>query len=67
MIACCAKYLEDTGVDSVFVENEVYGPENVKSVMNGSNYVCGIRGMAILSEISYNLVFDQFLFEGNDT
>ena len=23
--------------------------------------------MAIFSEVSYNLVFDQFLFEGNDT
>ena len=38
MIACCGKYLEDTGVDSTFVENEVYG-EDVKSVMNGGNYV----------------------------
>ena len=49
MIACCGKYLEDTGVDSIFVENEVYGPENVKSVMNGGDYVRRIRGMAILS------------------
>ena len=39
MIACCGKYLKDTGVDSIFVENEVYGPENVKSVMNEDNYV----------------------------
>ena len=49
MIVCCGKYLEDTGVDSIFVENEVYGPENVKSVMNGGDYVRRIRGMAILS------------------
>ena len=27
MIACCGKYLEETGFDTVFVENEVYGPE----------------------------------------
>ena len=39
MIACCGKYLEDTGVDSIFLENEVNRPENVKSVMNGDNYV----------------------------
>ena len=39
MIACCGKYLEDTGVDSIFLENEVNRPENVKSVMNGENYV----------------------------
>ena len=66
MIAYCGKYLEDTGVDSLFVENEVYGPENVKSVMNGGNYVRGIREMAILSQVLYTPVFDQFLFEGND-
>ena len=51
MIAYCGKYLEDTGVDSLFVENEVYGPEHVKSVMNGGNYVRGIREMAILSQV----------------
>ena len=33
MNACCDKYLKDTGVYSIFVENEVYGPENVKSAM----------------------------------
>ena len=41
-----------------FFENEVYGPENVKSVMNGGYYFCGIRGMALLSEILYTLPVD---------
>ena len=67
MIVCCGKYLEDTGVDSIFVENEVYGPENVKSVMNGGDYVRGIRWMTISSQVLYTLVFGQFLFQGNDT
>ena len=62
MTAYCGKYLEDTGVDSIFLENKVSRPENVKSVMNGGNYVRGICGMAILSEVLYTLVFDQFLF-----
>ena len=66
MTAYCGKYLEDTGVDSIFLENKVSRPENVKSVMNGGNYVRGIREMAVLSEVLYTLVFDQFLFEGND-
>ena len=57
----------DTGVDSIFVENKVYRQENVKSVMNGGNYVRGMRGMAILSEVLYSQVFNQFLFEVNDT
>ena len=67
IIASCGKYLGDTGVDSIFVENKVYRQENVKSVMNGGNYVRGMRGMAILSEVLYSQVFNQFLFEVNDT
>ena len=63
MIACCGKYLEDTGIDSILVENEVYGPENVKHVMNGGHYVRGISGMAIVSEVLYSLLLDQFLIE----
>ena len=63
MIACCGKYLEDTGIDSILVENKVYGPENVKHVMNGGHYVRGIRGMAIVSEVLYSLLLDQFLIE----
>ena len=61
MIACCGKYLEETGFDTVFVENEVYGPEfTVKSVMNGGHYVCDIRGMGISSEVLQTLQMNQF-------
>ena len=66
MIACCGKYLEDTGIDSILVENEVYGPENVKHVMNGGHYVRGIRGMAIILEVLYSLLLDQFLIETDE-
>ena len=63
MIACCGKYLEDTGIDSILVENEVYGPEKVKHVMNGGHYVRGIRRMVIVSEVLHSLLLDQFLIE----
>ena len=63
MIACCGKYLEDTGIDSILVENKVYGPENVKHVMNGGHYVRGISGMTIVSEVLYSLLLDQFFIE----
>ena len=43
MIACCEIYLEDSGVK----ENDLYGPGNVKNVMNGKNYVRGLRCMTI--------------------
>ena len=57
-IACCGEYLEDTGIDSILVENEVYGPENVKHVINGGHYVRGIRGMAIISEVLHSLLLE---------
>ena len=59
MIACCPKQFEDTEINSILVENEVYGTENV---MNGGHYVRGIRGIAIISEV-YSLLLDQFLIE----
>ena len=66
MIACCGKYLEDTGIDSVLVENEVYGPENVKHLINGGHYTRGIRGMVIISEVLYGLLLRQFLIEKDE-
>ena len=60
MIACCGKYLEETGFDTVFVENKVYGPDNVKSVKNGGHYVRGIRCMVIISEVLHTLQMNQF-------
>ena len=66
MIACCGKYLEDTGIDSVLVENKVYGPENVKHLINGGHYTRGIRGMVIISEVLYGLLLGQFLIEKDE-
>ena len=39
VISCCGKYLEDSGIDSALVGNEIYGPNSVKSVMDGGNYI----------------------------
>ena len=33
---CCEKYLEESGIISVLVGNEISGPQVVKSVMEGS-------------------------------
>ena len=38
----CGSYLEQCGIESVFVENGIFGASVVKSVMNGSNYY--VRG-----------------------
>ena len=49
-IACCGGYLEEYGVGSVVVENKLFGVYVVKSVLNGSNYVCRKRGISLIAE-----------------
>ena len=41
VIACCGKYLEESGINSIFVELEIFGPEVVTSVMADGNYIRG--------------------------
>lgn len=66
MIACCGKYLEETGIDTVLAENEVYGPGVVKSVMDGGHYVRGIRGMSIVSEVIQALQINEFVNQNGE-
>ena len=40
MIACCGKYLEETGFNPVFVENEVYGPEITVQICHEWRSLC---------------------------
>ena len=58
IIACCGKYLEESGIDSIFVEHEFFGPDVVTSAMGGGNYV---RGIALISEALQCLQFSKFL------
>lgn len=39
VIACVDKYFEESGIDNVFIENEIYGSVSVKSVLSGGNYI----------------------------
>ena len=59
------KFLEDVGVDSVFVANEIFGPNIVTSVMNGSHNVHAKHGMTLLSEAISRLQLMQ-LFKQKD-
>ena len=65
LIACAGKFLEESGVENVFVENEIFGPGVVKTVMNGGHYVRGKRGMTLISEALHRLQISQFI-ETND-
>ena len=55
MIACCGKYLEESGIGDVLVENEMFGPGVIKSVMDGGHYVRSKRGMSIILEAMEHL------------
>ena len=60
--------MENTGVDTVFVENEIFGPVVVNTVMSGGNYICGKRGMSLLSEaLTYLQVFKCLESNPNNT
>ena len=43
LIACIGKFLEESGVENVFTENEVFGPVVVKTVMNGIMFVVNVE------------------------
>ena len=60
-IACCGKYLEESGIESVLVETTIYGISVVNSVMNGSNYIRGKRGMSLIAEALEHLQLPAFI------
>ena len=60
LISCCGSYLKECGVENVFVESDVFGPGVVQSVMSGSNYIRGKKGMMIFAETLQQLQFQQY-------
>ena len=60
LISCCGSYLKECGVENVFVESDVFWPGVVQSVMSGSNYIRGRKGMMILAETLQQLQFQQY-------
>ena len=61
IISCIGKFLEESGTENIFVENEIFGPGVVKNVMSGGHHVRGKRGMALISEALHRLQLLQFL------
>ena len=61
IIACCGKYLEESNIDSIFVEHEIFGPDVVTSAMGGGNYVRAKHGIALISGALQRLQFSKFL------
>ena len=60
LISFWGSYLKECEVENVFVESDVLGPGVVQSVMSGSNYIRGKKGMVILAETLQQLQFQQY-------
>ena len=45
VLACLGKYLEKSGIEKVFEITETFGPDTVKSVLNGGHYNHSKKGM----------------------
>ena len=61
IICCLGAYLETCGIKHIFVEQEIFGPGVVNTVMNGGHYVRGKRGMTLLAETMEQLQIKAFL------
>lgn len=63
VLGCLGKYLRGSGISSVFVECSIFGVNVVESVLQGKNYVRGVKGMMILGECLFRLQVHSFLEE----
>ena len=61
VIDCLGTYLESIGIQNLLVEEKVYGPAVVNSVMSGGNYIQGKRGMSLIAEAIEQLQVYSFL------
>ena len=58
-IPCCCKHLEESGIGTVLIENEIYGPSVVNPVMDDKHwrhkkgYRALRRGYGALTDISF--------------
>ena len=66
VISCCGSYLQECGVGSMFVENEIFDPGVVQSVLCGGHYVPGKKGMMMLVETLQQLQFQEYLRSNPD-
>ena len=53
--------MKKSGAENVFIENEIFGPGAVNTVMNGIHYVYGKRGMTLITKALHRLQVSNFL------
>ena len=65
LIGCIGKYLRNSGAESIWIENSVFGPNVVQSVLGGTHYVRAFKGMILLCETMERLQWLAF-FKAQD-
>ena len=51
----------DSGINSIFVELDIFSPEAVTSFTACGNYMCGKSGIALIAEALQRLQFFEFI------
>ena len=61
VISYLGTYLESSGIQNLLVEENVYGPAVINSVMSGGNYIRGKSGISLIAEAMEKLQVYSFL------
>ena len=61
VIGCLDTYLKSSGIQYLLVEEKVYGPVVINSVMSGGNYIRGKREISLIAEPMKQLQVYSFL------
>ena len=61
VLSCIRQFLKESGIEEIFIENEIFGMNVVKSVMSGGHYVRSKRGFTSVEEVIPTLQILQFL------
>ena len=59
-LGCIGKYLRGSGAESIWIENEIFGPNTSQAVLGGSHYARSLEGMILLSEAMERLQWSAF-------
>ena len=60
IFGCLGKYLRNNGTESIRIENSVFGPNVVHSVLGGTYYVRSFKGIILLCETMERLQWSAF-------
>lgn len=58
---CLGQYIEGSGLDSIFIEADIYGTNTLSSILKGTQYNRGIRAHKLLYEALRSIQIAEFI------